>query len=251
MALDVDTVNSDIIEIWDNHADVMERNQPDDDPPWPRWPALYDDLNPHPDVLYVGLNPSFVHTQIERRIEEAGYHLELKDLRWEGYRDDVASFLQDERKIAKRDYSYFKPMRDFAAEENLEWEHIDVFVTRLTSQGKLDDTLEIELFAEGENQSKFLKRQVDLFFELLENLRPRVVVVENAFARDFLKNTRLSNEQYNLTPEDGVAPDTGYQTVEIAEETPIFFSGMLSGQRALDIGSRQRLEWHITQSLES
>lgn len=32
---------------------------------------------------------------------------------------------------------------------------------------------------------------------------------------------------------------------EILASVPVFFTSMLSGQRALDIGSFERLKWHI------
>jgi hypothetical protein len=33
------------------------------------------------------------------------------------------------------------------------------------------------------------------------------------------------------------------------KRTPIFFTGRLSGQRALDLGSRKRLLWHVKKIL--
>ena len=32
--------------------------------------------------------------------------------------------------------------------------------------------------------------------------------------------------------------------------TPVFFSSMLSGQRALDIGSMERLKWQVKRALQ-
>lgn len=249
MSLKVEQVNSDIVEIWEDHSHFLTDRRPSDESPWPRWPALYDELVDNPDVLYVGLNPSFHDRQMKRRLEEFSQPLALEDLRWTGYEQEIADFLQWERGYAKENYSYFKPMREFASEHGLTWDHIDVFILRLTSQNKLEEALDIGAYAEGEHQHPFLRRQVDLFFDLLGELSPGVIVVENAFARDFLKETRLTNDRYNLTPENGVDPETGYQTTNLDGVTPIFFSGMLSGQRALDIGSRQRLHWHVLQAL--
>jgi hypothetical protein len=251
MPVDVDDVNSRILEIWERHGEYTEGKQPDDERIWPRWPALYDELDESPDVLYVGLNPSFSIPQITTRIEESAFHLDLEDLRWTGYDKEVAEFLKWERAYAKREYSYFKPMRDFEREYGLSWEHIDVLVSRLTSQKKLNQALDIEQYAEGSHQHPFVSEQLDLFFHLLDDISPNAVVVENAFARDFLKDVRLTSDRYNLTPEDSVDPNTGFQFIELDSRTPIFFSGMLTGQRALDRGSRERLGWHVKQAVDA
>lgn len=250
MEIDVEPVNSRIVEAWENHVEFLQSNRPEDESPWPRWPALYDNIVENPEVLYVGLNPSFYASQMGRRIVESTYDLDMDDLRWTGFEKEVAEFLKWERTYAKENYAYFKPMRSFADENGLNWDHIDVFVTRVTSQNKLDESLGLEAYAMGEKQNAFLEKQVDLFFDLLHKISPKVIVVENAFARDFLKQTRLKGEKYNLTPEDGVDPNKGFQTIDLGGQVPIFFTGMLSGRRALDIGSRQRLEWHILQALK-
>jgi len=248
MSINVDWVNTKIQEIWEDHSQFLAENRPNGESPWPRWPALYDELIENPDVLYVGLNPSFYKDQMKQRLQEYMEPLELDDLRWTGHDEDVHDFLKWERKYAKESYSYFTPMRNFGIDHDLMWEHIDIFVTRVTSQNKLDDSIGVEAYTEGKHQHAFLKRQLDLFFSLLNELAPDVVVVENALARDFLKGTRLKNTTYDLTPEENVDPESGYQTIELKDETPIFFSGMLSGRRALDIGSRQRLHWHVAKA---
>lgn len=94
----------------------------------------------------------------------------------------------------------------------------------------------------------FEEKQVEIFFQLLERLRPRLLVIENALARDLLEKQFI--EEYSLTPKRAVDKSTGYQTIKIeGRKVPIFFTGMLSGQRALDKGSRKRLEWHMTKAL--
>lgn len=77
----------------------------------------------------------------------------------------------------------------------------------------------------------------------------RSIVETDTLARDIIK----SNEEnrYQIVLEEGLDEDLGCQYFEFdGERIPIFFSGNLTGQRALDKGSRQRLKWQIDKILE-
>jgi hypothetical protein len=66
------------------------------------------------------------------------------------------------------------------------------------------------------------------------------VLVANAFAAKIVKM------QLGLSKVD----EDGLYWWPIGEQqVPIFFSGMLSGQRALDVHSRERLVWHMKLAL--
>ncbi len=64
-----------------------------------------------------------------------------------------------------------------------------------------------------------------------------MVVVNNTLSREFLgKNNAWLN--YNFEENENIGTQT-YKNI------PFFFTSMLTGQRALDIGSFERLIWHI------
>jgi len=67
---------------------------------------------------------------------------------------------------------------------------------------------------------------------------PEVIVVANA------KASKIFKQEYKM--DDKMNKSTGFY---FKGEIPIFFSGMLSGRRALDIHSRERLIWHIKKSI--
>jgi hypothetical protein len=99
-----------------------------------------------------------------------------------------------------------------------------------------------------ENSIKFSKKelkdfaykQLEITVDIMKSIDPKIIVVINAFARDIIKDHIRSIQ---LKKYDEVY---GIDTLIIAGKPyTTFFSGMLSGQRALDKGSFERLKWHI------
>ena len=74
---------------------------------------------------------------------------------------------------------------------------------------------------------------------LLHDSQKRIIVVNNAFARDIIMNkiTGLA-EGYSMKFDEKLGT-YGYKN------NIFFFTSMLTGQRALDKGSFERLIWHI------
>lgn len=94
--------------------------------------------------------------------------------------------------------------------------------------------------------SDFWKNQLKLTKLLVHELKPKIVVVPNAFASEiFIKEFDVQPKSKD--PDE----DTGHHFVSIGgNKTPLFLGSMLSGQRALDVYSRQRLSWHIRKALK-
>jgi pseudouridine-5'-phosphate glycosidase len=71
-------------------------------------------------------------------------------------------------------------------------------------------------------------------------IEPKVIVVSNAFVSNIL--------QAEL---DIVFDETlGCHFIDLKNKAyPVFFTSMLTGQRALDKGSMMRLKWHIKRVL--
>ncbi|MBL0316357.1 MAG: hypothetical protein IPP69_11475 [Flavobacteriales bacterium] len=124
----------------------------------------------------------------------------------------------------------------------ISWSHLDLFCFRETNQRYVLDLLK------SEHGIDFLKIQFDLFRSILEVANPKIIVVCNALARDILNykssmgNLIGVNFEYEFDYKIGTPRIVSEGPLN---DKPIFFSSMLSGQRALDRGSFERLGWHI------
>lgn len=184
----------------------------------------FDDVK-NPDILFVGINPSYG-----------------------GDKDDRKTYCINSLKT-----SYFKPFKDILDTINLNesreinWTHLDLLVFRETRQ----DFITKQLF-KNLNGRIFLREQLAVSISLLEYYNPKVIVVSNALARRLIKKETGVKELDNLGYTFEFNNDFGTDVISegILRGTPVFFTSMLSGQRALDTGSRQRLEWHITNVLK-
>ncbi len=111
--------------------------------------------------------------------------------------------------------------------------HHDLLFIRETKQETVNAMIK------DPNLKSFIGDQVDISKEIIYNSNPKMVVFLNARARDLFKSgiktegmkfdSRIGAFIYDLN----------------GRKTPFLFSGMLSGQRALDVGSRESLKWHI------
>jgi hypothetical protein len=150
-----------------------------------------------------------------------------------GYDKSCKTWYVDLNKI-KKDYDYYQKFSEIVDEE---WTHLDLFFFIATKQAEVDDFLETK---EGK---KFMQEQLNLSKALLELSKPKLIVVANAKARDIFK------DGYNgIGPLFECKPDEEIGTYRIqidGKNVPVFFTSMLSGQRALDNGSFERLKWHI------
>jgi len=194
--------------------------------------------------LVIGLNPSLTD-----KIKEA-----LKGSEYEGKIGDVKEYFKrasDEdiveiEKICKDNYAtYFGRFNDLFGEKN--WEHIDLFFYRETEQSKIRDSLE-KIFLKNtksknekpeEQEINFFREQFNLAWKFIEEFNPELILVNNALASKIIQKEKKINS-------DNFDEKKGVHYIKIRDKKiPIFFSGMLSGQRALDNGSFKRLKWHI------
>ena len=182
-----------------------------------------------------------------RGVDEAGVLISVENRQVEAhpYQKAVEHFWDDLKDLCKRmpvDANAGKPSHL----PPLTFEFIDLFALRETNQKILIPYLEIkdvEVYAHIE--SNFGKDQFKkVFLPLLNGLNPRVVVVINALA------SRIIRTHMKVELSKDLDRDYGCHFVEVeGNQVPIFFSGMLSGQHALDKGSRERLLWQISKVL--
>lgn len=199
-------------------------------------------------MVFVGFNPSFSDTGWKELVGKwvadgrtwfdptqlFGWHKGMTPA------DFNAQLSLEVADFAKRHYDYFAPFRSFAASVNLEWEHLDLFAYQATKQEDAEKRLCIKKKDAATDLNEFSSRQMDLFRELLVLAQPRAIIVVNA---------RASHLYFSRWRPAFDSARGCYLDHLNAASVPVFFSGMLSGQRSLDVFSRDRLFWLVAKEL--
>jgi len=192
-------------------------------------------------ILYVGLNPSFSDynfNRVSKKIDDTNPQSVKRFYLWSKEKI-TRNYLNQLEKINREfeEVTYFKKAKkEIANPCNLNLLATDLFLMRETSQKVVK---EIIYTTKKQNElSSFAKRQIEIFFEIVHTSQPRIILVGNALASKIIKEYLSLKLLWN----DGI----GTYTIKIGRRNiPIFFSGMLSGQRALDNHSFERLAWQI------
>lgn len=166
------------------------------------------------DVLFLGMNPSYKPGQ---------------------WNHDGGGFYD-----IKPGNKYFKAMIEFSQDTlgRSDLSHHDVLFIRHTDQK------EVVKYMNADNYRDFIAGQLLLSRDIIRAAEPKMIVVLNAAVREVFQW---------LFPFDWEADydeTLGAHIVTIDNKVPVLFSGMLSGQRALDLGSKRALKWHIQQILK-
>ncbi len=140
-------------------------------------------------------------------------------------------------------HKYFRKFQDISREVEVPWTHFDLLFLRETKQN------EIEKIYSQKNGLGFIVEQLEIAKQVIELARPKVIVVNNSLARKYLgfEKDVEKNENIWMDFDFEFNSDLGTHIITsgILKNTPVFFTSMLTGQRALDRGSYQRLIWHI------
>ncbi|MBV7440863.1 hypothetical protein KRX57_05470 [Weeksellaceae bacterium TAE3-ERU29] len=183
-------------------------------------------------ILFIGINPSFNQKSIIPEHEKKiAFYLESKE----------------------NDIIYFEKFKDIARFCEEHWTHLDLLFVRETKQKEIE---RLSHLSEGIN---FISKQIDISFEIIEQASPKIIVVCNSFASELFGKKKQKHsvfdtiwKGYNLDFYKDFDENIGTYKIKLGEkETPIIFSGMLSGQRALDKGSFERLKWQIKMILNN
>lgn len=194
----------------------------------------YDDDETECDLLFIGINPSYDEK-------------------------DVSTQTHYGRNTAR---AYFKPFGDIhdqlreslTIDQYTNWTHLDLFVHRETNQNKIKELMSEPI---GCN---FIIENLEITKKRLIHIKPKVIVVSNALAREFSGKNRGFNkngEAYGVWMGlEFDEMDEEFGTFKVTNEpelvnTHFLFSSMLSGQRALDTGSRERLVWQVKRILRT
>jgi hypothetical protein len=178
-------------------------------------------------ILFIGINPSFI-----KNSKPGSYFINLD---------------QNAKTFDGKSYAYFKKFVDITNKLNekqsnnseLKWSHMDLLFHRETRQHFIDN------LKKEKNGIQFISQQLKISKKILLKTKPKIIIVSNTKARDFLKS---KNEKLSMGLEFKFDEDIGTEVVinnPELENTPVFFTSMLTGQRALDKGSYKRLIWHV------
>lgn len=174
-------------------------------------------------LLFVGLNPSF------KKDAQLGSHLYSIEQNERGY------------------YTKFNPIAK-ACGDDVKWHHFDLLPIRHTSQKNVERDV---IFRHPGITNGYLHNVSKV---ILENLKPKAVVVVNATARLLLgkdQNEHAEQEKHKkiwMGYQFKFCESNGACYIENSaalKDVPFFFSGMLTGKGPLDTGSYERLKWHV------
>lgn len=195
------------------------------------WPMQYPRM-PRNAVLFVGLNPSDAESAEEFRLSAPD---ELRSVQ------HVERVVQRERAFiyggdGRDQYAYYRPFARLAAPVG-DWAYLDLLPVRHRSQKQVKQFLRLDKTDWHPLAHEWLRASA----QLLTDLRPVAIVVVNALAADLL--LRWFERQHRPAEFDKLECVYRFRLGE--REIPAFMAGMLTGQRALDRYSRERLAWHI------
>ncbi len=157
-------------------------------------------------LLFIGMNPSFSEKKPGNN-NLVNYYIQPSD--------------QPEQYLR-----YYKPLNELAAKVEMEWTHWDLFYLQETKQHTVKQF------------DKNLDEQFELSMEIIRLADPKMIVVNNAHASGLIYEAMKK-------PELDKAIGTYKFNIHDDFSVPIFFCSMLSGQRAMDTHTKERLAWHI------
>lgn len=192
-------------------------------------------------LMFVGMNPSFSPKRISGVLRDNDcVNLSIDPECYFNYpNEDFDICVSNQIDTAmEKDYPFFKQHKKLANELENHWGHLDLFQYRKTSQ---KDFLKIVT----ENNlvlNEFGIEQFELFRSALVKSEANLIIIANATA------SKIFKAEMSL----GELKDDGTYALKLKDKTvPVFLSGMLTGGRALDVQSRERLFWHIKKVYDS
>lgn len=142
--------------------------------------------------------------------------------------------------------TYFRRFEDISEKTKTYWTHIDLLYFQETNQKMVEHFLN-----HSEETRSFIVDQLKVTRTILENIQPKMIVISNALAGYVFGNRTRVNLGYNHEFDHQLGTHVIHDKNSNLNKTPIFFTSMLTGVRALDNGSYERLIWHINKILNT
>lgn len=229
----VDNINQQILELW---TDTFNGND------HVRLPMIYPEMSKGA-LLFVGLNPSFGEKWSFVKGEGFENFEPNQFFIWRKLSTADIEKAKRIEKLARAEYSFFKKPLEIADHVGQKMEHIDLFFYRETDQKAFH-----EIIYANHQLNEFGRKQLELSSCLIDGLEPRAIVVINAFASHMLGD---HDGELNARFDSKFDEELGTYTISVnGRRIPCFLASMLSGQRAMDVFSYERLKWHVKQCLQ-
>ena len=226
MALtDVNNLNIKLKTIWDDHIGSCKGAL---------HPVYYGPLYKNT-LTFVGMNPSFSRKGLTKTLKGSDYESQDLDAFFSISNKSFDFKTSSEiSKLSKDSIPFFKLHREIAGLVRVDhWNHIDLFQYRHTKQSEFLKKVR----GKGNKLNDFGQKQFDLSMQALELSQPKIIIIANAAA---------SHIFCRENPNVGFSDEIGTYEISLNQKkVPVFLSGMLTGQRALDVYSRKRLLWHV------
>lgn len=168
---------------------------------------------PEKSILFLGMNPSF-----------------------DPDKSDFGSHFYPLDNTNKNDSTYWSKLIKTCEILNEPLSHHDLFFVREKKQSFIETNYNSNVC------KQFFDKQLELTEEIVAKSNPKMIVVINAAASRIIKEKRL----WSFEPIKFWDETLGVDLLGInGTKTPIIFTSMLSGQRAMDNGTYWSLLWHI------
>ena len=178
---------------------------------------------PENSIVFIGLNPSISENE---KIRLAENKIEIE--------------FYPHRTNKEENHKYFHKFIDIAKETNQKWGHFDLLYIRETKQKKIAELLH------DRKGLDFIYKQLLISKLVLEKIinesNPKLFIVNNTLSRKFLGKDKQNNT--NVWMDLDFVWDKNIGTYRY-KNIPFYFTSMLTGQRALDLGSYERLIWQL------
>ena len=233
-------VNSEILAVWKKHENI-------DAPFMKRIPLFY--TKPKTNcLLYVGFNPSFNEKFMSKLKAESvksgksySFDYNTKTEFSEENINEVAEY-EAGASIPGHEFfyePYFKKLKKVSERIGFgdNFENIDLFFMRETNSKEVKKS--INYGKDDKELNQFAEDQLAISEKIIKEAKPIVIIVINAASSNIYKNKFLCNQEK-------VDKKYGLYYHKIGERNvPTILCGMISGQRALDNFSLERMIWQI------
>lgn len=175
---------------------------------------------PDNSLLFIGINPSFSREQEPSKPQEYFYE-----------------------HTQESGHKYFNKFALLGRELKYLWSHWDLLLARETKQTLVQEIVNKK---DGVN---FVVENLELSKRILESTRPLAIIVNNTLARTYLGKDKCKGTNiwmgYDFKWDDEIGTYRISTKGSKLQGKCVFFTSMLTGQRALDNGSFERLKWQI------
>jgi len=221
-----------IDDIWKNHIKNPDELNPRDKIE-DRGYHIEKEL-PKGGILFLGMNPSYPKGTEDDTKKRT--YIRKKD-------KDTFVYGDSYHVTEKSDGNYWNKLLE-TAEKLGESQlcHHDLFFVRERNQATVLNLIDDAAW------KKFFNEQLQMSEEIVKAADPRIIVVVNAGVSNLIKAKHV----FGFNPTPYWWEKLGVDMLQInGKNTPILFTGMLTGRRAIDNGTYNSLMWHINYVLQN